>query len=150
MEEETIIEYEKAALEGSFEKKDIFNIYKKIIFNFNQLVNATEIYKTLPNYKSRALIYQSLLLSNDAETKLQLTFLLKDLFEKDKLYCLFSEEFLNILKSIDEYKIPSNYLKLVKAHSSKNAQSMQKIKYDNNTIHRSKILKYFFEDDYEI
>ena len=62
LEDETIIEYEKAASEGSFEKKDIFNIYKKIIFNFNQLVNATEIYKTLPNYKSRALIYQSLLL----------------------------------------------------------------------------------------
>ena len=41
--------------------------------------------------------------------------------------------------SIDEDKIPSNYLKLVKAHSSKNAQSMQKIKYDNNTIHRFEV-----------
>ena len=33
-------------------------------FNFNQLVNAEEIYKNLPNYKARALIYQSMLLSD--------------------------------------------------------------------------------------
>jgi len=59
--ENSIQTYEKAAEEGSFEKDEIFKIYLKINFNFNQLVNSEEIYKNLPNFKSRALIYQSIL-----------------------------------------------------------------------------------------
>ena len=65
-------------------------------FNFNQLVNAMEIYKTLPNYKARALIYQSILLSDGAEKKISLALLLKSLFEKDKLYDVYAEELSNI------------------------------------------------------
>ena len=38
-------------------------------FNFNQLVNAEEIYKNLPSYKARALVYQSILLSDGIEKK---------------------------------------------------------------------------------
>ena len=70
-------------------------------FNFNQLVNAQEIYKNLPNYKARALIYQSILLSDNIEKKINLAFLLKDLFIKDKLFNVYAEELSNILKSID-------------------------------------------------
>ena len=75
-------------------------------FNFNQLINATEVYKNLPNYKARALIYQSMLLSKNIEKKLDLAFLLKDLFIKDKLLNVYSEELSNILKAIDPDKIP--------------------------------------------
>ena len=61
-------------------------------FNFNQLINAQEIYKNLPNYKARALIYQSMLLSDSIEKKINLAFLLKDLFIKDKLFNVYAEE----------------------------------------------------------
>ena len=111
--EEIILMYEKAASEGSFQKDEIFNIYLKINFNFNQLSNSQEIYKNLPNYKARALIYQSILLSDDIEKKLDFTFLLKDLFVKDKLFYIYEEELSNILKSIDPKKIPEYYEDIV-------------------------------------
>ena len=61
--------------QNSFENDEIFKIYLKMSFNFNQLVNAQEIYKNLPNYKARALIYQSMLLSDSVEKKINLAFL---------------------------------------------------------------------------
>ena len=79
--EDIILTYEKAAAEDSFEKDKIYKIYLKMSFNFNQLINAIEVYKNLPNYKARALIYQSILLSSDINKKLDLVFLLTDLFK---------------------------------------------------------------------
>ena len=70
-------------LENSFKNNEVFQIYLQMSFNFNQLVNSAEIYKNLSNYKARALIYQSLILSVDVERKLYLAFLLKELFVKD-------------------------------------------------------------------
>ena len=67
--EEIILTYEKAASEDSFESDTVFKIYLQMPFTFNQLVNSAEIYKNLPNYKARALIYQSILLTVDPEKK---------------------------------------------------------------------------------
>ena len=61
--EDIILTYEQAAAQNSFQNDEIFKIYLKMNFNFNQLINAQEIYKNLPNYKARALIYQSILLT---------------------------------------------------------------------------------------
>ena len=146
--EEIITTYEKAASSGTYDKKEIFNIYKKILFNVNQLLNADEIYKTLPKYKSRALIYQSILLSDDIEKKLRLAFLLKDLFDADKMFNIYSEELSNILKSLDEQKIPESYASLVEEYSKEIFLSTKNVKFDNSIIHKSKILKYFLEDNY--
>ena len=148
--EETIRTYEKAASSGTYEKKEIFDIYKKVIFNINQLLNAQEIYKTLPSYKSRALIYQSILISDRVEKKLKLAFLLKDLFDADKIFNVYSEELSNILKSIDVNSIPESYMSLVDQYSQEELRSTKNIKFDNNIIHKSKILKYFIEEDYNI
>ena len=49
--EDIILTYEQAAAKNSFENDEIFKIYLKMSFNFNQLVNAQEIYKNLP-YRS--------------------------------------------------------------------------------------------------
>ena len=146
-EEDTILTYEQAAEEGSFEKDEIFNIYLRMYFNFNQLVNSKEIYKTLPNYKARALIYQSILLSDNIERKLELTFLLKELFIKDKLRNVFSEELSNILNKIDPVEIPGNYADLVEDNLQKNSKNIKKIKFDNDILHRSKVIKHFINDN---
>ena len=146
-EEDTILTYEQAAEEGSFEKEEIFNIYLRMYFNFNQLVNSKEIYKTLPNYKARALIYQSILLSDNIERKLELTFLLKELFIKDKLRNVFSEELSNILNKIDPVEIPGNYADLVEDNLQKNSKNIKKIKFDNDILHRSKVIKHFINDN---
>ena len=146
-EEDTILTYEQAAEEGSFEKEEIFNIYLRMYFNFNQLVNAKEIYNTLPDYKARALIYQSILLSDNIERKLELTFLLKELFIKDKLRNVFSDELSNILNKIDPAEIPGNYAELVEENLHKNSKNIEKIKFDNDILHRSKVIKHFINDN---
>ena len=146
--EDVILTYEQAASQNSFSSDEIFKIYLKMYFNFNQLINADEIYKNLPNYKARALIYQSILLSDSIEKKLSLAFLLKDLFNKDKLLNVYREELSNILKSIDPDKIPENYEKLVKQNI--NQKLSVKIKFDNDILHRSKVIKHFLDDEEEL
>ena len=143
--EEIILMYEKAASEGSFQTEEIFNIYRQILFNVNQLMNAKEVYKNMPSYKARALIYQSILLSDDIEKKLYFAFLLKGLFVKDKLFYVYEEELSNILKSIDSKKIPEYYEDIVKQNLEKSFDATKKIKFDNEIIHKSKILKHFLE-----
>ena len=145
--EEIILTYERAAAENSIQSDKIFKIYKQIAFNVNQLINALDVYKNLPNYKARALIYQSMLLSDNIEKKLYLVFLLKDLFEKDKLINVYSKELTKILRNIDPKKIPENYEEAVKLNIKGNLQDNKKIKFNNDIIHRSKIIKHFLKDD---
>jgi len=144
--EETILTYEKAALEKSLRSEEIFEIYKQILFNVNQLINSKEIYKNLPNYKARALIYQKILLSNDTETKLYFTFLLKELFEKDNLLNVYKKELLNIINSIDKKEIPQSYEDAVESVLKNNLDSEKKIKFENDILHRSKVIKHFLDN----
>ena len=145
--ENIILTYEQAAAQDTFDKDEIFNIYLKINFNFNQLSNSQEIYKNLPNYKARALIYQSVLLSGNIERKINLAFLLKDLFVKDKIYLVYADELSNILKSIDVEDIPEGYSEVVNQHLAKKLNN--KIKFDNEILHRSKVIKHFLDDNEE-
>jgi len=146
--ENVIITYEEAAAQNSFENDEIFKIYLKMNFNFNQLMNAEEIYKNLPNYKARALIYQSILLSDGVEKKIKLAFLLKDLFVNDKLSAVYEQELSNILKSINPNTIPKDYAELVEDNFEKNSTS--KIKFDNSILHRSKVIKHFLENNTKV
>ena len=81
---------------------------------------------------------------------LKLAFLLKDLFDADKIFNVYSEELSNILKSIDVNSIPESYMSLVEQYSQEELRGTKNIKFDNNIIHKSKILKYFLEEDYNI
>ena len=146
--EEIIQTYEQAAAQNSFENDEIFKIYLKMNFNFNQLINAQEIYKNLPTYKARALIYQSILLTDTVEKKIDLAFLLKDLFIKDKMLIVYVEELSNILRSIDPDKIPDNYTDLVKQNLDNNLNL--KIKFDNDILHRSKVIRHFLENNVKL
>ena len=143
--ENIILTYEQAAAQNSFANDEIFKIYLKMHFNFHQLVNAQEIYKNLPNYKARALIYQSMLLSDIIEKKINLAFLLKDLFIMDKIFNVYAEELSNILKSIDPEKIPEHYVELIDQNLNKN--STTKVKFDNDILHRSKVIKHFLDNN---
>ena len=148
--EEVINVYEQAASINSIEKKEIFNIYKRFLFNINQLINVTETYKNLPNYKARALVYQSILLSDSVEKKLKLIFLLKSLFDKDKIFGAYSDELSDLLKTIEKSKVPDDYVSLVEKYSEQKGNNLKNIKFDNDIIHRSKLLKYFLDEEHNM
>ena len=67
-----------AANNNDLDKRKIFEIYKKIPFDLNSLINAEGIYQSLEEIDSRALIYQRYLLSDNIEYKIKLLFLLKE------------------------------------------------------------------------
>mgnify|MGYP001024963291 CR=1 FL=1 len=146
--ENVIFTYEQAAAQNSFDNDEIFTIYLKMNFNFNQLMNAEEIYKNLPNYKARALIYQSMLLTDGIEKKINLAFLLKDLFIKDKILSVYVEELSSVLKSIDPDLIPQTYAELVEQNLS--SELTKKIKFDNDILHRSKVIKHFLDENQKL
>ena len=47
--EEKINLIEQATSQDSYNSKELFNIYKKLIFNFNQFANIENSYKYIPN-----------------------------------------------------------------------------------------------------
>ena len=63
--------------------------------------------------EGRALIYQKFLLSDNIQNKLDLLFLLKDLFKKDNLSNVYTEFLSDRLKEFEVKKIPENYLNIV-------------------------------------
>ena len=146
--EETLITYEQAASENSFTNDEIFKIYLKMDFSFNQLVNVEEVYKNLSNSKARALVYQSVILSDKPEKKIRLAFLLKDLFLKDKIFNVYAAELSNILKSIDEDEIPKDYAKVIEDNLDNNL--ITKVKFDNDILHKSKVMRHFLENNDEL
>jgi len=143
--EDIIATYEQAAAENSFDNDEIFKIYLRLNFNFNQLANVEEIYKNLPSYKARALIYQSILLNDNVVKKINYSFLLKKLFAKDNLSNVYAEELVSILKSIDPNDIPENYEDLVAQNLDIN--QTKKIKFENDILHKSKVIMHFFDDN---
>ena len=71
--------------------------------------------------------------------------MLKDLFIKDELLDVYTEELASILKSIDPNEIPEDYKELVA--QNQNINLTKKIKFDNDILHRSKVIKHFLDNN---
>ena len=134
---------EKATSEEVYDEKELLNLYKKFEFNINQLINVNKIYKLLPDFEARALLYQRLLLTVDTEQKLILLSKLKKLFDDSNLSKAFDEELSNTLKKIDEEEIPSNFTTFYKENKEPEKVKESKIKFNNKILHQSKLLNYF-------
>ncbi len=144
--------YEWAAANNSYNKKELFNIYGKFLFSFDQFLNAEKIYETLSPYKARALMYQTASLSDNLEKKFNLLVLLNDLFKKDDIENAFSEELSSILSNIEQEDVPPKYLGFyqIKTNLPTEEKDFGKIRFNNKILHRSKLLKYFIEDNYNV
>ena len=136
---------EKAVHEGNYSEDDLFSLYTRFQFTFNQLFSAKENYKTINNSSQRALIYQKMLLTIEPSEKINLAKLLKKLFENDNLGNAFYKELSNILLSIDENKINSDLISFYNNNKIAEEIVNKKIKFNNKIIHQSKLLNYFVE-----
>ena len=146
--EKVIKKYEVAANQGNFDKDKIFEIYLSIPFDISQLINAETVYQSLLGYQSRALIYQKFLLSDNIENKLNLLFLLKNLFEKDNLNNVYNEYLSKTLKKFEPNEIPKEFKKIVERNIIlEKDNELGKIKYDDKVLHRSKVIKIFTEEN---
>ena len=136
---------EKAAHEGNYNENDLFSLYTRYQFSFNQLLSAKENFKTLDNSSQRALIYQKMLLTVDPSEKLHLASLLKDLFDTDNLENAFYNELSKTLLSIDKSKLSSDLISFYENNIINEETKIKKIKFNNKIIHQSKLLNYFVE-----
>ncbi len=134
---------EKATNDGVYEERDLLDLYKRYQFDINQLVNALEIYKDLPGYKARALLYQRLILAVDIKQKLIISSKLNELFKKSNLSEAFDFELSTILKTIDVDEVPSNFTTFYNTNKEIEKNSKSKIKFNNKIIHQSKLINYF-------
>ncbi len=136
---------EKAVHEENYNEEDLFSLYTRYQFNFNQLLSAKENYKTLDKSSQRALIYQKMLLTIDPSEKLHLARLLKNLFEKDNLGNAFNAELTKIILDVDSTKISPELISFYEDNLINQETEIKKIKFNNKIIHQSKLLNYFIE-----
>ena len=134
---------EKATQEGIYNEQELFRLYRRFQFDINQLLNYDDAYKLLEPYQARALLYQRLLLSNDNTQKLDISSKIKRSFEGDGLPNVFDGELKNILKSISEENIPSNFTTFYEQNREIEEIKDLKIKYNNKIFHQSKLISYF-------
>ena len=137
---------EKATHEGNYTEKELYNLYKRFLFNINQLLNVKQSYKLLSNVEARALLYQGILVNSEAEPKLELTKILKESFIKEGIENAFMDELIKILKEINIDKIPSNYTYFYNEYINEEDENLTKIKINNKIIHQSKLINYFRSD----
>ena len=137
---------EKATHDKNYSEEDLFSLYKRFQFNINQLLNASESYKSLSNVEARALIYQRILLESDVNKKLELIKLLKNLFIKDNYERAFSDKLKEFLKVIDPDEVPSNFTKFYLSYLEDESKEQNYIKINKDILHQSKLVNYFNGD----
>tara|TARA_A100000164_G_scaffold340472_1_gene336401 strand:- start:566 stop:1936 length:1371 start_codon:yes stop_codon:yes gene_type:complete len=137
---------EKAVHDKNYPEKDLFELYKRFQFNINQLLNASESYKTLSNIEARALIYQKILLESELIKKLKLLKILKNLFKDEGIINAFDVELKKFLDEIDPLDIPDNLTSFYYTNIQIEKNLEKKIKFNNNILHQSKLINYFNGD----
>ena len=139
-----LVEY--ATHNKNYFEDDLFQIYKRFQFNIDQLLNVKAVFKSLTNIESRALLYQTLLLESDVNKKIELMKLLKDSFIKDKIGNAFDEKLRDLLKEINLDQISSEHTSFYLENINTDEKKQTKIKYNDDLLHQSKLIKYFNGD----
>jgi hypothetical protein len=139
-----LIEY--ATHNKNYLEDDLFQIYKRFQFNIDQFLNAKTVFKSLANIESRALLYQSVLLESDINKKIELMKLLKESFIKDKIAGAFEEKLKELLQDIELDQISSKHTSFYLDNINTDEKKQTKIKYNEDLLHQSKLIRYFNGD----
>jgi len=141
-----ILTIEKAVHNKNYPEKDLFNLYKKFQFSINQLLNAKDSFKSLSNIEGRALIYQKILLESEMIERLKLLKILKNSFKTDNISNAFDVELKKFLEEVDPMDVPDNLTSFYYTNINIATETKKKIKYNNDTLHQSKLISYFNGD----
>ncbi len=139
-----LIEY--ATHNKNYLEDDLFQIYKRFQFTIDQFLNVKTVFKSLTDIESRALLYQSVLLESDINKKIGLMKLLKEAFIKDKIGNAFEEKLKDLLKDIELDQISSKHTSFYLENINIDEKKQTKIKYNDDLLHQSKLIKYFIGD----
>ena len=145
---ERLKELEVAANQDQVNKDTIFKIYQQVQFSLNELINAKNIYKTLPDGDAKPLIYQKFLLSEDSDSKIEYLLLLEELFKKENLLNIYSKFLSDKIQEIGIDNISDKYQEIAQSRIISDDQFLLgKVKYNDKILHQSKIIKFYIEDE---
>ena len=139
-----LVEY--ATHNKNYLEDDLFDIYKRFQFNIDQLLNAESVFKSLTSIESRAILYQRILLESDINKRIELMKILKDVFIKDGIGRAFEKKLTDLLKEIELDQISSKYTSFYLENINIEEKKQSKIKYNDDLLHQSKLIKYFKGD----
>tara|TARA_B100002052_G_scaffold294800_1_gene320189 strand:+ start:10 stop:1470 length:1461 start_codon:yes stop_codon:yes gene_type:complete len=137
---------ETAANNNKFDKDKLFEIYKKIPFDVNSLINAQGLYQSLDEVDSRALIFQKYLLSDNPENKIKLLLLLQDISKRANLSNIFREFISDNLKEIadeEDENLVKEYEAVFKKNIITERSKLGKVKFDDKILHRSRVIRFY-------
>ena len=143
--EEEVFLLEKATHDQNYDEIELFNLYKRFQFSIDQLLNVESEHQKLSKIKSRALLYQGILLTNNANDKIKLCEILKNSFIQDNISLAFNKELKTILKQYELEDLSSELTNFYEVYTDANKKN-NKIKYNNKILHQSKLVKYFTEE----
>ena len=143
---EKIKTIEKATHDGNYSEEELFNLYKRFNFTFDELLNVNEKYKLMSNSKGRALLYQRILLTYDIDEKLKLSKKLKRYMKDDEIDNAFYLELSKILKEIKIDDVPSDHTTFYEKNLINDISLNKNVKFNNKILHQSKLLNYFIKD----
>ena len=143
---EKISTLEKATHNKNYPEKNLLEIYKRFQFNINQLLNAEQSYLSLSNIEARALIYQKILLESEMIEKLKLLKILKKQFKNDNIENAFDIELKKFLEKIEPTDVPDNLTSFYYTNIKIKEKIDNKIKFNNEILHQSKLVNYFNGD----
>ena len=146
--EDEILIIEKATHDKNYAEADLFDLYRRFMFNINQLLTVEQSFQVLQNHRARALLYQGILLSKTPEEKIGLIKILKESFINGNISNAFDKELLSLLKSIDKEDVTSNHSSFYNFYLEADKTKKNKIKFNNKILHQSKILNYFIDESY--
>ena len=136
-----LIEY--ATHNKNYAEDDLFQIYKRFQFDINQFLNLKDTFKVLTTTESRALLYQRILLESDVNKKIEFIKLLKELFARDNLNNAFEVKLKELLQGFDLDQISSKHTSFYLNNISSDERKQKKVKYNEDLMHQSKLIKYF-------
>ena len=140
---------EKATHQGNYEELDLLNLYKRFQFSVDQLLNIESEIQKISKIKSRALLYQGILLNKDPKTIVKLSKLLKESFVNDDIPNSFNNELKNILVNYDIEDLSSDLTEFY-SKSLEKENLDRDIKFNNKILHQSKLVKYFGKEKVSI
>ena len=86
-------------------------------------------------------------MSETNENKIEYLFLLEQLFKKSELTNVYSKFLSEKIKEIGVENLPKDYQEAALSRIVTEEVALGKVKYNDKILHKSKIMKYFIEDE---
>ena len=118
----------------------VLKLYKKIVFNIDDLLNPLDNFSKYNNVKGRALLYQAVLLSQKNEKKLLYIKKLNKLYQKSEIALLGSKMFFKLTSDMNIKQFSKGVLNNIEIIQEKKVSESSTGTINNKILHKSDLI----------